>query len=173
MLTGFQIRVARAVLNLHIEEVSSAIGIHKSTLTRLELTPNLSFLSCNNKTSLLIKHFYEGKRINFPSFNTITMSTDDLHDNHSNELNRFQLKSSRTITRMSRTELGQIVQSTRSTIEGWEKQQENFSPIRCYSASKQAILNARNYFISIGILFPSPNTISLLEDPALTARNNI
>ena len=72
MLTGFQIRAARSYKNLYIKDVSLAIGMHKSTLTRLEAqTTNLAYINCNTRTSLLIKNFYESQKIIFPSNNSI------------------------------------------------------------------------------------------------------
>ena len=60
MLTGFQIRAARGCLSLHLKDISSRIGIHHSTLTRLESqTANLTYINSNTRTSLLLKNFYQ------------------------------------------------------------------------------------------------------------------
>ena len=68
MLTGFQLRAARAVLNVFTKDLGESIGLHYSTLVRLEeQTPNLSYLKCNSRTLLLITNYFENNGLLFPN----------------------------------------------------------------------------------------------------------
>ena len=178
MLTGFQVRAARAALNLYLKDIAEAIGIHTSTLTRIEaITPNLSFLSCNTRTCLLLKHFYEERGLRFPTTSSILMESQGLRIDNSEELNKnlnkFQFKVSRVATRMSRKQLGKILHITESAIEGWESQNHYLLPIKCKSNTKPLLANAKKYFIDVGIRYPNFDIVDLIEDPTINIKKSI
>jgi DNA-binding XRE family transcriptional regulator len=173
MLTGFQIRAARSYKNLYIKDVALAIGIHKSTLTRLEAqTKNLSYLNCNTRTSLLIKNFYENQKIFFPSNSSIGINntTQVFKDTI---LNKFQFKVSRIATKLNRKNLGELINLAESTIEGWEAQRDSLSPIKCNNSNLRSLLTAKKFFLGLGIIYPHHNIVELLEDPAEEVKKSI
>lgn len=160
MLTGFQLRAARACLSLHLKDISSEVGIHNSTLTRLEsITPNLAYINSTTRISILIKNFYTNYGIVFPHYNSISMSTNTTQ---SNEFNRFQLKISRTALRLSRKKLGIILNIPEATLTGWEHEGSFFDPIKSYNYNINPI---KLYFEKLGITYPQSNIVELLEDP--------
>jgi DNA-binding XRE family transcriptional regulator len=173
MLTGFQIRAARSYKNLYIKDVSLAIGMHKSTLTRLEAqTTNLAYINCNTRTSLLIKNFYESQKIIFPSNNSIGIrgTTQDFKNT---SINKFQFKISRIATRLNRKNLGELIGLAESTIEGWETQQNPLLPIKCNDSNLENLLLTRDFFLDLGIIYPYHNIVELLEDPTVDVKKSV
>lgn len=164
MLTGFQIRAARAALSLHIKEISNSIGIHYSTLTRLESkTSNLAYINCNTRTSLLLTNFYQNHGFVFSQFNSIELKcTVDVLKQTTN-ISRFQLKVSRIALRYSRKQLGNILGIPETNIAGWETGGDMLSTFSPHDSN--IINNIKSYFINSGIIFPSFNTVIIQDDP--------
>ncbi len=162
MLTGFQLRAARACLSLHLEDISTKIGINKSTLTRLEsITPNLVYINSTTRTSILIKNFYDNHGIIFPHYNSIRMIVNS-NNQSNNEFNRFHFKISRVALRLSRKKLGHILNIPESTLTAWEHDGSFFDAVKPNNYDIKPIIL---YFKNLGITHPQFNTIELLEDP--------
>lgn len=173
MLTGFQIRAARGCSLLYIQEVASCIGIHKTTLTRLEATtPNLTYISSNSRTALLIKNFYESRGIAFPNNQSISIreqgAMTSSQNNDSMILNKFQFKVSKLATRLNRRELAKQLVIAENTIQGWEKSMKSklLIPIACKANNTNKLHAAKVFFINLGISYPSYNTVEILDDPS-------
>ena len=63
MLTGIQIRAARAILNWSSEELARRVGSTRPTIHRIETTDGVP--STNAKTLILIKEEFEAAGIEF------------------------------------------------------------------------------------------------------------
>lgn len=164
MITGFQLRAARSSLSLYLKDVTDALGLHTSTLTRLEAqTPNLSYISSNNRTSLLLKKFYENRQVIFPYYNSIGIISEKEKPEVSSRFSRFQLKISRIALRLSRKKLGSILNIPETSIAGWETKKNLssiFIPQNIHILSRMQI-----YFNSRGIIYKNSNIVELLDDP--------
>lgn len=164
MLTGFQIRAARAALSLNIKDISDSIGIHYSTLTRLESqTSNLSYVNSNTRTSLLLKNFYQNHGFIFSQFNSIELNSLLDKSEQNLYMSRFQLKVSRIALRYSRKKLGDILNIPETNIAGWETGGGILSPFSPHNSN--VIDSIKSYFISTGIVYPRFNTVIIQDDP--------
>jgi len=165
MLTGFQLRAARSSVSLYLKDVTGALGLHASTLTRLEAqTPNLSYINSNTRTSLLLKNFYESKGLLFPYYNSIGISYKNRNSKLNSQFSRFQLKISRTALRLSRRELGNILSIPETSIAGWETGQRNL--LSTFFPQDSSVLETMKfYFRSKGIIHKNFNIVELLDDP--------
>ncbi len=164
MLTGFQLRAARSSLSLYLKDVSGALGIHASTLTRLEAhTPNLSYINSNTRTSLLLQKFYQDRGIIFPHYNSIGIRHKGCDSKINSQFSRFQLKISRIALRMSRKELGNTLHIPETSIAGWETGKNLLST---FSPQDKNIINTiKSYFYNKGIIYKEFNIVELLDDP--------
>jgi DNA-binding XRE family transcriptional regulator len=169
MLTGFQLRAARSCLSLYLKDVTNSLGIHASTLTRLEAnTPNLSYINSNTRTSLLIQNFYQGKGIIFPYYNSIVINYNNQDSKLKSRFSRFKLKISRIALRMSRKELGAILNLPESSIAGWENEKDLLST---FSPQDTKIVDImKMYFQNKGISYKGFNIVELLDDPVDKSR---
>lgn len=164
MLTGFQLRAARSSLSLYLKDVTDALGLHTSTLTRLEAqTPNLSYISSNTRTSLLLRKFYENREVIFPYYNSIGIATKKQKPEVNSQFSRFQLKISRIALRLSRKKLGSILKIPETSIAGWETKKNILSVFSPQNI--QLLNNIKIYFHSKGIVYKDSNIVELLDDP--------
>ena len=167
MLTGFQIRAARSGVSLYLKDVSNSLGIHTSTLTRLEAqTPNLSYISCNTRTSLLLKNFYESKGFFFPHYNSIGIDYRGQNSQLNSKISRFQFKISRIALRMTRKELGAILNISETTIAGWETTKDLL--LRLTPQDNRALDAIKLFFDSKGIICRDFNVVEISEDTVVT-----
>lgn len=168
MLTGFQLRASRGVLNLFTKDVAKSIGLHISTLVRLEEnTPNLSFLKCNLRTLLLITNYFESNGIIFPNRGAISLKKFDdssIPKDSSYKLTRFQLKTARIAMRFTQKTLGEYIGLPQSTLSELEGKYSNTNFIRCSEDNAKII---KLFFLKNGIVFPNYTTIELIDDPIL------
>ena len=168
MLTGFQIRAARGCLSLHLKDISSSIGIHHSTLTRLESqTANLTYINSNTRTSLLLKNFYQSHGIVFSRYNSIELSYNPSKFDSDITLSRFQLKISRIALRYSRKMLGIDLGIPETSIAGWETAGDILSTFSPHDSS--IINNIKLYFKNLGLAYPAFNIVEIYDD--LVVRN--
>jgi DNA-binding XRE family transcriptional regulator len=168
MLTGFQLRAARGALNIFTKDLGLKLGLHYSTVVRLEeRTPNLSYLKCNLRTSMLITNFFESQGIVFPNKSTIALKINkDFLEQHAsdNKLTRFQLKTARLAMRLTQKLLGEYIGFPQSTLSEIEGGGENLDFIRCDENNSSVIIL---FFKSYGIIFPNYYTVELTDDPSL------
>lgn len=168
MLTGFQIRAARACLSLHLKDVSSRVGIHYSTLTRLEYqTSNLTYINCNTRTSLLLKNFYHSHGIVFSLYNSIELNLNQSEFDTKAIFSRFQLKISRVALRCSRKQLGVDLSIPETSIAGWETGGDILSSFSPHDSS--IISSIKLYFKNLGLAYPDFNIVEIYDDSV--ARN--
>lgn len=164
MLTGFQIRAARTALSLNIKDISNSIGLHYSTLTRLESqTANLAYINSNTRTSLLLKNFYQNNGFTFSHFNSIELKSSLGSLNQITTMSRFQLKISRIALRYSRKQLGSMLGIPETSIAGWETGGDILSPFSPHSS--EILSDLKSYFIKSGLLYPSFNIVVIQDDP--------
>jgi len=169
MLTGFQIRAARGCLSLHLKDVSSRIGIHYTTLTRLESqTANLTYINSNTRTSLLLKNFYQSHGIIFPRYNSIELSFHQPKLDSDITFSRFQLKISRIALRFSRKSLGSDLNIPETSIAGWETGGHMLSAFSPHDSS--IISNIKCYFKNLGLAYPSFNIVEIHDEPVVRNR---
>ena len=164
MITGFQIRASRSCLSLYLKDIANKLGIHYSTLTRLEAqTANLSYINSNTRTSLLLRNFYQDQGIFYPQYNSIGINSNSKNTLPHSELSRFQLKVSRVALRLSRKKLGSLIHIPETSIAGWETNGTMLSPFSPHDSS--IIDNLKQYFSTLGIVYPQFNVVELKEDP--------
>ena len=168
MLTGFQLRAARAVLNVFTKDLGESIGLHYSTLIRLEeQTPNLSYLKCNSRTLLLITNYFEHNGLLFPNKETIALKKymdSNIQVISENDLTRFQLKTARIAMRLSQKLLGEYIGLSQSTLSELEGAGNNTDFIKCDEIKVKYI---KSFFIKNGIFFPDHFSVELIDDPII------
>ncbi len=168
MLTGFQLRAARAVLNVFTKDLGESIGLHYSTLVRLEeKTPNLSYLKCNSRTLLLITNYFEHNGLLFPNKETIALKKhmdSNIQVVSENDLTRFQLKTARIAMRLSQKLLGKYIGLSQSTLSELEGAGNNTDFIKC---NEIKVNHIKSFFIKNGIFFPDHFSVELIDDPII------
>ncbi|RYE05551.1 MAG: hypothetical protein EOP33_05245 [Rickettsiaceae bacterium] len=164
MLTGFQLRASRSVLNLLIKDLASETGLYHTTLSRLEnSTPNLSYLKCNLRSSILLIKFFESKHVIFPNINSICIKNIVGHVNHGRSITRFHLKISRIAMRASQKIFGELFGIPQSTISDLET---TGMISDCINVDEKLI----KFFMSKGISFIDPWIIELFDDPDINLK---
>ena len=164
MITGFQLKATKAVLDLTAKEIANAIGIHQGTLVRLGLTSNLEFLKCNAKNIILLRKFFESRGILFPNENTLSLKTTITPIPITNQLTRFQLKAARVVSELTQEELSYYIKVSSSTISILEK----FKNLEYIKSTKINIVLLKKYFEHLGIMFPNDFSISLTNKESST-----
>lgn len=166
MITGFQLRAAKAALELTAKEIGMAIGVHYGTLIRLGHTKNLEYLRCNAKNMILLKKFFENKNILFPDEHTISLKIGlDSTTNTPNtgNLTRFQLKIARVAAGLTQSELAYYVKLSSSSISIMEQLKD----LDYIESTKLDIMLLKKFFEHAGIIFPNDLTILLIRDPQI------
>jgi DNA-binding XRE family transcriptional regulator len=166
MLTGFQLRAARAVLDLFNKDLAQKLGLHHSTLVRLEEnTPNLSYLKCNLRTLVLLTNYFESQQIIFSHKNNITLKIEKsilADDSENSNLTRFQLKAVRIGMRLTQKELGEYIGFPQSTLSELESNNKNYEFLK-YSEETAKLI--KSFFTANGIVFADSYSVMLLDDP--------
>ena len=73
MVTGFQIRAARAGINIKLKELSINTGISLPTLKRMEKIETFEFVQSNPSTIKKLLEFYQACGIEFLEANGISV----------------------------------------------------------------------------------------------------
>lgn len=169
MLTGFQFRASRALLEYTFKDISDVIGVHEGTLIRFGRTKNLEYIRGHSQNVIAIRSFFEDKNIIFPSKNTITLSTNIHHYLQTEDsLTRFQLKVARIATGLTQDELSVYVRLSSSSISLLERKDN----IEYISSNKIRISILKKFFERLGIIFPNDLTVELIKDPQILMRKN-
>ena len=169
MLTGFQLRAARKILNLSRDEVLEHVGLSESTLLRLELqTENLLFIRAHTSTSWKLQKFYQDNNIIFHNKNSIELYCATENINPLIKFSKFHIKISRTALRLTKKEFGALFNITESAVSSWERRGVLFSSFR--TRNKESALYIKSYCENIGISYPDFNRIDLLKDPIKTLK---
>jgi transcriptional regulator with XRE-family HTH domain len=74
MLTGFQVRAARAGIRLTLSELSINTGISIATLKRMERVGQFDYICCNSKTIDKLNEFYRACGIEFSEENGLAIN---------------------------------------------------------------------------------------------------
>lgn len=168
MLTGFQLRAARAVLDLFNKDLGEKIGLNYDTIVRLEAkTQNLSYLKCNLRTSVLLANFFESERIIFRNKSSISIKSDtNIFDEIlcESKITRFQLKASRIGMRLTQKELGEHIKLHQCIISDLENKNKNYEFLKY---DENVIKIIKSFFIKNGIAFPDYYTVTLIDDPVI------
>ena len=167
MITGFQLKAAKAVLGLTAKDIAGSIGVHPGTITRLCDTKNLEYLKCSVKNLVLIKKFFEKNNILFPNEKTISLYRE-IKNINSEKLTRFQLKAARIATGMTQEELGfhiKISSSMLSILENLENDQY-------IDPSKINTNILKKFFEHLGIFFPDDFTVTIEKDSQILAKKS-
>lgn len=169
MLTGFQFRASRALMEYTFKDISDVIGVHEGTLIRFGLTKNLEYIRGHSQNVIALRSFFEDNHIIFPSKNTITLGTNiHPHIQTDNALTCFQLKVSRIATGLTQDELSVYVRLSSSSISLLERK-DNTDYI---SSNKIQISILKQFFERLGIIFPNDLTVELIKDPQILMRKN-
>ena len=164
MLTGFQFRVSRAILDLYYEQLASHVGLHFSTLKKLEEdTQNLSHPKCQLSTLINITNFFNKQGISFPNDNIITLNTLKVtaSQDSSDKITRFQLKGARVTLKLTQKELGQNINIPQSTLSDLEINYKNEQFIKLDPIITKT---TKSFFLQHGVVFLSPTSIKLISN---------
>ena len=164
MLTGFQFRVSRAILDLYYEQLANHAGLHFSTLKNLEEdTPNLSHPRCQLKTVIALTSFFNKHGILFSSSNIITLKPSEIitSQESSDKMTRFQLKGARVALRLTQKELGEHIGIPQSTLSDLEIRHKNEQFVKLNPAVIKAM---KSFFLQQGVTFPSHTSIELNDN---------
>lgn len=169
MLTGFQFRSSKALLEYKLKDISNVIGVHEGTLIRFGRTKNLEYIRGHSQNIIAIRSFFEANHIIFPSSNSIALSTT-IHRNiqKKNSLTRFQLKVARIAAGLTQDELSVYVRLSSSSISLLEHKDN----IEYISSNKIQISILKKFFEHLGIIFPNDLTVSLAKDPQILMKRN-
>jgi DNA-binding XRE family transcriptional regulator len=169
MLTGFQLRAAKSLLEYTFRDIANVIGVHENTLVRFANTQNLQYIRGVSHNIIMIKDFFEQKNILFPREHTISLKRDNdfLQSNNTN-LTRFQLKASRIATGLTQDELSHYTKLSSSSISLLEHKNN----MEYIESSKIQIPVLRRFFEHLGITFPDDLTVTLIKDPKILVKKN-
>lgn len=169
MLTGFQFRASRAILEYTFKDISDIIGVHESTLIRFSRTKNLEYIRGHSQNIIAIRSFFEANHIIFPSQHTITLSTNIHHSIQTQDtLTRFQLKAARIATGLTQDALSVYVRLSSSSISLLESKDNT----EYVSSNKIQISILKKFFERLGIIFHDDLTVELIKDPQILMKKN-
>lgn len=168
MITGFQLRASKAVLGLTAKHISSVIGVHHGTVTRLCKINNLDYLSCSVKTMVLLKNFFETNGIILSTENAISLKIELMPEPLEPYFTCFQLKVARIATGLTQAELSSYVKISSSLISLLEHQKAS----DYIESSKINISSLKRFFEHLGIVFHDDLTVSLIKDPKILLKKN-
>ncbi len=168
MLTGFQLRATKAVLELTAKEIAAAIGVHPGTIIRLGFTKNREYLRCSAKNIILLRKFFETKDIFFPDENTLSLKSKIKPIPITGQLTRFQLKTARIASALTQEELSSYIRVSSSTISILERLNDQ----EYIKSTKMNTFLLKKYFEHLGIIFPNDLSVSLIKDPTVLSKKN-
>lgn len=151
LITPIQLKAARNILNLSIDEIATLLKLSKSTISKAELNKTRDFLY---KHSAALIDFFCTNSIIFPTEYSIRFNYSVLNqsDNY-NTLTRFQLRGARYILGIDQRTLANSLNIDRNIIMRME-----YLPNNNYlkSPNSSIILKIKEYFSLSGIEFPDP-----------------
>jgi len=117
ILTGFQLRTSRQVLNLTLEQLHQESNVSKVTLSRLENTiSNLEDISCSAKDAESLYNYFNQKNLSFHDKNTISLKQNIEPRSTEENMTRFQFIIARTILQCSQRELSKYLGINYNTV---------------------------------------------------------
>lgn len=161
ILTGFQLRAARKVLNLTIDQLHIKTGVSKITLSRLEnKTLNLEYIKCSTIDMKNITDYFTQQHIVFLNEKTIELDIEIENRPIQNNLTRFQLIVSRCAIRLNQEELSEYLNLSQSTLNNYELKQ-NIDYIKIQKVNIESIIS---FFKSHGILFARNLSVTITKN---------
>ena len=161
MLTAFQLRVSRSILDLGIRDIGNLLNTSRTTVYIWENKPNLSYINTKTDSPNCLKTFFEQKNIFFPDERTINLYQKTLIPINKNTLTRFQLKAARIALRLYQSELANYIGVLQQVIARAEiLDNKEFVRIK----NKEAIAKLLKFFQSNGVYFPNNLSIQIPFD---------
>lgn len=158
IITGFQLRTSRKILNLTLKHLHELTNVSKVTLARLEHNiENLEDIKCSAQDAESIHNYFISKKLLFPNKHSIFLDIDTINNSAEKSLTRFQFLVARTICNMSQLSLSEKVDVHYNTIYRLEKSKNNQS----LDINEKKICNIINFFKSKGISFPDDKSVFL------------
>lgn len=150
IITGFQLRASRKVLNLTLKQLHELTSVSKVTLARLENNiENLEDIKCSAQNAESIYNYFIGKKLLYHNKNSIFLDINTINDSEAKSLTRFQFLVARTICNMSQLSLAKEIGIHYNTIYRLEKVENN----KRLDINKKNIHTILNFFKSRGISF--------------------
>ena len=158
ILTGFQLRASRQILNLTLEQLHQEAKVSKITLTRLENTiNNLEDISCSAKDAENLYNYFNEKKLSFYSKNTISLRQPVDPKPVEKNITRFQFIAARTILQYSQRELSKCLGINYNTV----CRLENFDNQLYLSIKSANISDFIIFFSERNIFFPDNLSVHL------------
>jgi len=158
ILTGFQLRSARKVLNLTLDKLSKSCEVSKTTLIRLEKnTSNLDYIKCYPTDIEKIYNFFIQQHITFTDKNIISLNLPIENRPLDNNLTRFQFIVSRTAINLSHRQLEKFINLSYGALRKFETK-NNLYYLQSYKLPISDIIDA---FHKFGISYPNNLTVEL------------
>jgi len=158
IITGFQLRASRKVLNCTLEELSHSTGVSKITISRLEsTTDNLQDISCSAKDAEYLYKYFTDKKLLYSNKNTISLDLDIDSKPIEENLTKFQFIVARVICRTSQRLLSKQLGIHYNTIYRLEKT-DNTSYL---DTKKDDIIHFIHFFQKMNIIFPNNKSVFL------------
>lgn len=160
IITGFQLRSSRKILNLTLKQLHELTSVSKVTLARLENNiENLEDIKCSAQNAESIYNYFIGKKLLYHNKSTIFLDIDTINNGEEKSLTRFQFLVARTICNMSQISLAKKIDIHYNTIYRLEKVENNKS----LDINKRNINIILNFFQSKGVSFPNDKSVFLTK----------
>ena len=158
MLTGFQLRAARAILNLSGAKLGSAIETGISNINKIEAnTKNIDYIATKTQNAVLLKRFFEENNIIFSDEYSIALKTKVILADPI-KLIRFQFRAGRVALRKTPQEFRELTGLSKNAFKHIEKK-KNTEYIDIKSGKYSTFL--RNFFYKNNVYFPDSYSVSL------------
>jgi len=158
ILTGFQLRTSRQVLNLTLEQLHQESNVSKITLSRLENTiSNLEDISCSAKDAESLYNYFNQKNLCFCNKNTISFNEYIEPKSIEESITRFQFIAARTILQYSQRELSKYLRINYNTVH----RLENFNNQSYLNIKSAKISDFISFFSKKNIFFPDNLSVYL------------
>ena len=168
MLSGFQLRAARRVLDLSRNDLAAKTDLRPSTIVTLETkASNLCHLKCAANVENQIRAFFNKKGFMFADDNAISLIVSNKPAKKSlNSLTRFQFKAARVATGLSQEKIAKLFNLSQKDIYNIELAHNT----AFIGSSRIKPIEIKSFFKDLGIEFKGTMSLKLIEDPGLTLR---
>ncbi len=158
IITGFQLRAGKKVLNLTLEQLSTNCNVSKVTLGRLINTiNNTDEITCSAQDAEKIVTYFNKEKIIFPNKTTITLDKYAAPRELQSNLTRFQFMAARVALNLSQKNLVKYIALSHTSFQRFEKQNNE-----CYlTSSKIQISDLILFFHRNNIAFPDNKSVKI------------
>ena len=160
IITGFQLRAARRVLNLTFDQLTLDSQISKVTLSRLENTiSNTEDITCSAKYAQALYDYFVKNNLSFPDKNTIQLNEHVEPRSIDNDITRFQFLTARVAMNLSQKGLAEYTELKlgHGSYYRFEEQNNN-----CYLKSSKIKINTLIlFFKEHGVYFPNNQSVKI------------